>query len=198
MVNWLCFEDSLSKFALSLLLCISTSERMLVHAFAWSKTIKNIWKCTFFIMCTRGSCKMHEEKWSLLVSDWERLPKAGWHLMFSENVLHRTHERSCRKNNKIPNEQPAFGCQPAFDSLSQLLTWLTYNFFLRFSSWALHEPLIHMMKKVLFSWFLNVCACVRWSKFTTDCRYSLAQMCTREDTLAHYLGTPFIDDTIHT
>ena len=27
-----------------------------------------------------------------------------------------------------------------------------------------------------------------------NCRYSIAQMCDREDTLAHYLGGPFIDD----
>ena len=30
------------------------------------------------------------------------------------------------------------------------------NFFLRFSSWALHEPLVRMMEKVLFSWFSNI------------------------------------------
>ena len=28
------------------------------------------------------------------------------------------------------------------------------------------------------------------------CRYSAAQMCTREDTLFHYLGPPFIDDVM--
>ena len=27
-----------------------------------------------------------------------------------------------------------------------------------------------------------------------NCQYSIAQMCTREDTLAHILGTPYIDD----
>ena len=27
-----------------------------------------------------------------------------------------------------------------------------------------------------------------------NCRYSVAQMCTRDDTLAHILGTPYIDD----
>ena len=50
---------------LSYPLCISTREHMLVHAFAWSKTMKNIqksWKSTFSIMRTRGSCKAHEEK----------------------------------------------------------------------------------------------------------------------------------------
>ena len=29
-----------------------------------------------------------------------------------------------------------------------------------------------------------------------NCRYSVAQMCTREDTLAHYLGPLFIDDVM--
>ena len=41
-----------------LLLCILTSKRMLVHAFAWLKMIKNTLKLPktyFFIMCTRGS-----------------------------------------------------------------------------------------------------------------------------------------------
>ena len=27
-----------------------------------------------------------------------------------------------------------------------------------------------------------------------NCRYSIAKMCTCKDTLAHYLGAPFIDD----
>ena len=29
-----------------------------------------------------------------------------------------------------------------------------------------------------------------------NCRYSVAQMCTREDTLVHYLGTPYLDDAM--
>ena len=29
-----------------------------------------------------------------------------------------------------------------------------------------------------------------------NCRYSVAQICTREDKLAHYLGAPFIDDVM--
>ena len=71
--NFFVWKDSTkSKAALcheKELLCISTSER---------KTMKNIWKSwksNFFIMHMRGSCKAHEEK-SLLVSDWEWLPKA--------------------------------------------------------------------------------------------------------------------------
>ena len=58
---------------------------MLAHAFAWSKTIKNIqkWvKKVLFSSCTQEAhvrlTKKNEEK-SLLVSDWEWLPKAGWH-----------------------------------------------------------------------------------------------------------------------
>ena len=29
-----------------------------------------------------------------------------------------------------------------------------------------------------------------------NCQYSVAQMCTHENTLAHYLGAPFIDDVM--
>ena len=29
-----------------------------------------------------------------------------------------------------------------------------------------------------------------------NCRYSVAQMCTHNETLAHYLGAPFIDDAM--
>ena len=29
-----------------------------------------------------------------------------------------------------------------------------------------------------------------------NCQYSIAQMCTREDTLAHNLGVPYFDDVI--
>ena len=54
--------------------------------------------------------------------------------------------------------------------------WQT-NFFLNFSSRALHEPLVRMMKKVLFPWFLNVFhwACIRWSKYTTKVGSILTQ-----------------------
>ena len=42
-------------------MCISTSKRMLAHAFAWSKLMENIpksWKSTFFFIRTRGSCRL--------------------------------------------------------------------------------------------------------------------------------------------
>ena len=58
-----------------------------------------------------------------------------------------------RMKNKNPNEQPAFRCQPDFGSHSQSLT---NKLFSSVSSCALHEPLVHMMVKVLFSSFLNV------------------------------------------
>ena len=29
-----------------------------------------------------------------------------------------------------------------------------------------------------------------------NCRYSIAQMCTSEDTIAHNLGVPYIDDVM--
>ena len=33
-------------------------------------------------------------------------------------------------------------------------------------------------------------------QFVINCRYSVAQMYTLEDMLAHYLGTPFIDEVM--
>ena len=44
----------------------------------------------------------------------------------------------------------------AYRKTKKKVCWSVINFFLRFSSWALHEPLVRMMKKVLFSWFSNV------------------------------------------
>ena len=74
---------------------------------------------------------------------------------------------SCRKkykNNKIPNEQPAFRCQPAFGSHSQLLTnKLFSSFFFISLSCASHA---HDEKGTFYS-FLNVfdhfrpCECMR-------------------------------------
>ena len=52
------------------LLCISTSERMLAHAFTLSKTIKNATNCqksTFFIVPMRNSGKAHARTWSFLL-----------------------------------------------------------------------------------------------------------------------------------
>ena len=51
------------------------------HVFTWSKTMKNIqksWKKYRFHHAHRGSWRKIEEK-SLLVSDWEWLPKASCH-----------------------------------------------------------------------------------------------------------------------
>ena len=100
----------------------------------------------------RGSCKTHEEKQRknfvgqpLGVSPKSWLTPKGWLLIwnyftlddcitsilnFHNIVFQKTFcvmhmRRPCKKrtkNNKIPNEQPAFGCQPAFGSHSQSLT----------------------------------------------------------------------------
>ena len=40
---------------------------------------------------------------------------------------------------------------------------------------------------------------IYWDRLThvqDNCLYYIAQMCTREDMLAHYLGAPFIDDVM--
>ena len=63
-----------------------------------------------------------------------------------------------------------------FDQRKQWKTFKNYKKYLCFSSCVLHEPLVHMMKKVLFSSFLNVFlsfltmqmhaqARVRWPKY---------------------------------
>ena len=84
-----------------------------------------------------------------------RHPKAGCSFEILLLFVLFVHECSCAwrkmfsEKNKIPNEQLAFG------SHSQLLTNKL------FSSYVLHEPLVHMMKKVLFSSFSNVFYCFR-------------------------------------
>ena len=132
-------------------------------------------KSTFSIMRTRGSCKAHEEKqrkkfvgqrlrvtpksWLLIWNFFFYMSNAcAWRKMFSERS----------KNNKISNEQPAFRCQPAFGSHSQLLTnKLFSSFIFMHLTWAsrTHDG------KGTFSSFSNVFdrfrACVRWSKYTT-------------------------------
>ena len=106
------------------------------------KTFENHEKVPF-PSCVREAhvrlMKKTEEK-SLLGSNWEWLPKAGWH--------------------------PKTGC-----SFGILL------FLIVFFSRAFHEPLVHMMKKVLFMFFkcfpsiltmrTHAQACVCWSKYTT-------------------------------
>ena len=95
------------------LLCISTSEHMLAHAFSWSKTIKNTWK---------------------------------WVQKYLFHHAHKRHMRGLQRNSQ---------CWPT-------------NFFLRFSLWALHEPLMCMMKKVLFNSFSSVFDHFwPWLKYTT-------------------------------
>ena len=53
------------RLSLSVQLVVYFDQHM--HAFAWSKTIKNaqkwVKKSTFFIMRTRGSLRAHKEKW---------------------------------------------------------------------------------------------------------------------------------------
>ena len=87
-----------------------------------------------------------------------------------------THVQKRTKNNKIPNEQPAFGCQPALGSHSQSLTNKLFSSFIFVSfMWASH---VHDEKGtflLIFECFLSfstmqthVQACVCWSKYTTS------------------------------
>ena len=84
--------------------------------------------------------------------------------------------KNIRKWYKIPNEQPAFGCQPAFGSHSQSLTnELFSSFFLMRLTWA--SCMCAWWKRYFFiifqclSLFLTMQthaqACIRWSKYTT-------------------------------
>ena len=125
------------------------------------KTFENDEK-SIFIMCTRGSCKTHKK----FVGQWLGLTPKSWLLIWNFVLFSTWTSCAWCKNNKILNEQPAFGCQPAFGSHSQSLTNKL------FSSCVLHEPLMHMMKKILFSSFSNIFffldQCVSWSKYTTN------------------------------
>ena len=95
--------------------------------------------------------------------DSERMIAHGrkWQKTFKKDeksTFYERHTRSLRRKmkNKFPNEQPAFGNQRLGVTPNR---WPT-NFFLRFSlfffvslSWASREPLLCMMKKVLFTHF---------------------------------------------
>ena len=106
MRNWITdkFGD---KFGM---LCISTSKRMLAHAFAWSKTIENIRK------------------------SWKKYEVCRYKAFLFMNI--RRSSRKTKKN-EIPKEQPAFGCQPAFGSHSESLTNKLFSVFLHASHMSL-------------------------------------------------------------
>ena len=55
------------------------------------------------------------------------------------SCVREAHVRPMKKNDKNPNEQPDFGCQPAFGSHSQSLTNKLFSlfFFMRLT-WASH------------------------------------------------------------
>ena len=85
---------------------------------------------------------------------------------------------SCRKtigNNQIPNEQPAFGCEPDFVSRSQSLAHKLFS--LCFYKGPICEPLGTLWKRYFlitsecFSLFSTMRThaqeCIRWSKYTT-------------------------------
>ena len=63
-----------------------------------------------------------------------------------------------QKNTKFQMSNQRLGVDPLLGVTP--IRWLT-NFFFRFSLWALREPLVCMMKKVIFSWFLNVFNCTQ-------------------------------------
>ena len=78
------------------MLCILTSERMLAHAFAWSKTIKNFQKpqkSTFFIIRPSGLCNAHEEKRrkKMIFECFQSFLTMRMHAFAGQNTQHRKH-----------------------------------------------------------------------------------------------------------
>ena len=81
-------------------------------------------------------------------------------------VMHM--RRPCRKKNKIPNEQPVFGCQPTFGSHSHSRTnKLFSSFFFMSITFASRT---HDGKGTFFMIFERF-SCVRWSEYTTEYIY---------------------------
>ena len=115
------------NFFCSYLLCISTSVCMVENNRKHSKIMKKV-PLSWLL------------NWNFVVFD-----------CFSTWPSH-VHEQKYKKK-KFQMSNQLLG-------VNQLL-WVTpngwpTNFFLHFSSWAINEPLIRMMEKVLFSWFSNV------------------------------------------
>ena len=57
--------------------------------------------------------------------------------------------------------------------------------------------------QIVFDKMAGICPDFKWLGFqisdpqvVINCRFSVAQMCTREDILAHYLGMPSLDDVM--
>ena len=132
------------------MLCISTSKRMLAHAFTWSKMMKIIGKLWKKYLFHHAHKRRMWDVWRFCV------------MHMSCPCTERT------KKNKILNEQPGFGCQPAFKSHSQSLTnKLFSSIFFMILTWTLHTH----DGKGTFSWFLNVfhrfrpCECMRKHAF---------------------------------
>ena len=84
--------------------------------------------------------------------------------------------KNIRKWYKIPNEQPAFGCQPAFGSHSQSLTNKLFSsfFFVRLTWascmcawWKRYFFIIFQCLSLFLTMQTHAQACIRWSKYTT-------------------------------
>ena len=98
-----------------------------------------------------------------------------WPLLKKFSCTREVHVEKRTKHNKIPNEQPGFGCQPAFRSHSQLLTNKLFSlFFIESLSWAsrVHDKkgtflLIFECFRSFSTIRTHAQACLRWSKYTT-------------------------------
>ena len=110
---------------------------MLLHGRKWQKNIKKWWKKYLLWEAHKRLTKKNKEKSWLTTSCWLLI----WNFDSRNKFFQRTfcvmrnkvfqrisscawevHVEKRTKNNKFPNEQPAFGCQPAIESHSQSLT----------------------------------------------------------------------------
>ena len=115
--------------------------------------------------------------------DWHQapypIPNGGQQLRHASGRCphqnHPLHVWKWSKNNKIPNEQPAFRCQPAFGSHSQSLTNKLFSlFFFMRPTWASRAHDEKGTFFIIFRCFLSFStirmhaqACIGWSKYTT-------------------------------
>ena len=153
------------------MLCILTSKHMLAHEFAWLKTMENIWKSwksTFFITRTWGSCKAREEKrrkkfvghrLGVTLKSW--LTPKRWSLIWNFVVF-------C-----------LFFCMSISCAWGKMFS--EKHFFLCFSSFVSHEPLMRLIGKGTFSSFSNV-----FSSFLTMKTHAQASVCWLKYTTIKY------------
>ena len=130
---------------------------MLAHAFAWSKTIENRGKSTknFDFLHAhdrrmRGSRSKSQKKF---VGQRLRVTPKSWLTPKSCSYVQEALVGNSWPTDKIPRSNQLLGANQLLGVTP--IRWPT-NFFLRFATWASHEPFMPMMKKVVFCSFSYV------------------------------------------